>query len=70
MKIRFEDFREETQLEIWEEVRSYLLWSERIEPQRPDESLFEYTRRVHDAVEEFISKHNHCITFDICRTTN
>lgn len=70
MNISFQDLREETQLEIWEEVRSYLLWSESIEPRSQEESADAFERRVHEAVDDHINTHNHCITFDICQMTN
>ncbi len=70
MNIFFQDLREETQLEVWEEVRSYLLWAGSIEPQSPEEGMDAFERRVHETVDEYINTHNHCICYDLCQTTN
>lgn len=67
MRIRFEDLREETQLDVWDEVRSYLVCAEYIEPRAEDESYDAYEHRVYKAVDDYINCHNASFNYDLCQ---
>lgn len=69
MNIRFEDLRHDAQLAVWDEVRSFLIWTEQIEPQRPEEGFSAFDVRLNQAVKTFIASHNYLISFDVCQTT-
>lgn len=70
MNIRFEDLRHEAQMEIWDEIRSYLLWTEQIEPMRPGEGFAAFEHRINQSVQDFLDTSNYLASYDVCQTTS
>ena len=70
MRITFQDLREETQMEIWDEVRIFLVCAGYIEPRAEDEEYAAYEHRVNQAVNDYINRHNVSMNYDLCPTSN
>ncbi len=70
MRITFQDLREETQLDVWDEVRIYLVCAGYIEPRAEEESYADYEHRVYQAVDDYINRHNQSFDYDLCPTSN
>lgn len=70
MKITFQDLREEAQMDVWDEVRIFLVCAGYIEPRTEDESDADYEHRVYEAVDDYINRHNDSFNYDLCQTSN
>lgn len=70
MNITFQDLRTEAQMDIWEEVRIYLVCAGYIDPRREEESEADYERRVNETIDDFINRHAMIIHYDLCPTIN
>lgn len=70
MNITFQDLREETQMDVWDEVRIYLVCAGYIAPRTEEESEGEYEHRVNRAVDDYINRHNASFNYDLCPTNN
>jgi len=70
MHITFQDLREEAQMDIWDEVRIFLVCAGYIAPRTEEESETEYEHRVYEAVDEYINRHNVEFNYDLCPTNN
>ena len=70
MKITFQDLREETQMDVWDEVRVFLVCAGYITPRTEEESYDAYEHRVYQAVDDYINRNNLSINYDLCPTTN
>lgn len=70
MRITFQDLREETQLDVWDEVRIFLVCAGYIPPRAEDEAYADYEHRVYQAVDDYINRHNQSFDYDLCPTTN
>lgn len=70
MNITFQDLRTEVQMDIWDEVRVYLVCAGYITPRAEEESEVEYEHRVFQAIDDYINRHNVSIHYDLCPTTH
>ena len=70
MRITFQDLREETQLDVWDEVRIFLVCAGYIPPRAEDEASADYEHRVYQAVDDYINRQNQSIDYDLCPTSN
>lgn len=70
MNITFQDLRTEIQMDIWDEVRVYLVCAGYIPPRREEESEADYEHRVYQTIDDYINRHNVSIHYDICPTTH
>lgn len=70
MRITFQDLRTETQMDIWDEVRVYLVCAGYITPRAEEESEVEYEHRVNQAIDDYINHHNNSFNYDLCQTIN
>lgn len=70
MNITFQDLREETQMEVWDDVRLYLVCAGYITHRAEEESEADYEHRVNQAVDEYINRHTVSFHYDLCPTNN
>lgn len=70
MHITYQDLRTDAQMEVWDEVRIYLVCAGYIEPRGEDEEYVEYEDRVNRAVDDYINRHNISMNYDLCPTGN
>ncbi len=70
MKITFQDLRTETQMDVWDEVRIFLVCAGYIAPRTEEESEADYEHRVFQAIDDHINRHNDSFNYDLCQTSN
>lgn len=70
MRITFQDLRTETQMDIWDEVRIFLVCAGYITPRTEEESDDAYEHRVNQAIDDYINRHNVSFNYDLCPTTH
>ena len=71
MNITFQDLRTETQMDVWDEVRVFLVCAGYIAPRDPEqESEIKYAHRVYETVDDYINTHNVSFNYDLCQTSN
>jgi len=70
MNITFQDLREETQMEVWDDVRLYLVCAGYIAPRAEEESEADYEHRVHQTIDDYINRNNVSFHYDLCPTNN
>ena len=58
MNITFQDLRTEIQMDIWDEVRVYLVCAGCIPPRREEESEADYEHRVHQTIDNYINRNS------------
>ena len=68
MNITFQDLRTEIQMDIWDEVRVYLVCAGYIVPRAEEESEADYEHRVNRAIDDYINRNNASINYDLCPT--
>lgn len=56
-------------MDLYDEVRSYLLWTEAIEPRAEEENYEAYEHRVHEHVDDYLNTHNIYIRI-LCQTND
>jgi len=70
MNITYQDLRADAQLEVWEEVRIFLVCAGYVPPRADEEDYVAYEDRVNQAVDDYINRHNASFNYDLCQTSN
>lgn len=68
-KICFQDLKEDVQMDIYDEVRSFLLWTDAVAPRSEEESYEAFEHRIHEQVDAYLNNHNNCIEI-LCQTND
>ena len=63
LNIFFQDLNDETQWRLWQTVEKELLARGEVEYKEEDETEDEFKRRLHEAVDDYINRHNQANEF-------